>query len=232
MRAEISVSAHMIPVGMCDEDGCQFRQVWRIRSQCLVGSLGRVRARARIDADQFSPIVRHYKIIFGELETRERIYTARDYLCDAPRGKSVPGCDLFGKRSDQCNRPVKVFVATPPQIVLCLGLVSVSKSEFSEVVIDFSQPAGMRGFVSVRYAPSQLVLRRLLLMEEGRKLGIYDAGNPVHHENLPSGKLPGLVEYRDRIFHVANSVQQRNLRCMLSSQQSDCAQIQRLLSVR
>src|SRR5260370_503719 len=69
-------------------------------------------------------------------------------------------------------------------------------------------------------------------METAWKLGIYDTGDPVHHEELPSGKLPGLFQHRDRVFHVADPVQQRNLKCMLSSQHSDGAQIQRLLSVR
>ncbi len=58
-----------------------------------------------------------------------------------------------------------------------------------------------------------------------------DAGNPVHDEDLPSGKLLGLIEDRNRVLHVTDSVQQRNRRCMLSSQQCDGAQIQRLLSV-
>src|SRR5712691_1168125 len=69
-------------------------------------------------------------------------------------------------------------------------------------------------------------------MEAAWKLSMDDAGNPVHHEDLPSGKLLGLFQHRDRVFHVADAVQQRNLRCMLSSQQSDGAKIQRLLSVR
>src|SRR5258708_17455398 len=68
-------------------------------------------------------------------------------------------------------------------------------------------------------------------MEETRKLGSDDAGNPVHNEDLPSGKLLGLIEDRYRVFHVTDSVQQRNGSCMLSSQQSDGAQIERLLSI-
>ena len=43
----------MIPVGVRDEDGCQFRQAGRIPSQRLVSSLREVWASARIDADQF-----------------------------------------------------------------------------------------------------------------------------------------------------------------------------------
>src|SRR5205809_4308228 len=65
-------------------------------------------------------------------------------------------------------------------------------------------------------------------MEITWKFGMDHAGNPIHNEELPSGKLLGLIENRDRVFHVTDSVQQRNGRCMLGSQQSDGAQIQRL----
>src|SRR5439155_5332688 len=113
-----------------------------------------------------SPIVRYHKIIFGELETRERIYAARNDLSDAPRRKSVPRCDLLRKRGDQRNRPVKLFVATPPQIVLCFGLFSICEGQLSKVVVDFSQPPCVWSFVGVRHAPGQLILRCILLMEE------------------------------------------------------------------
>src|SRR6266576_4875965 len=68
-------------------------------------------------------------------------------------------------------------------------------------------------------------------MEKAWKLSMDDAGNPIHNEDLPSGKLLGLIEDRYRVFHVTDSVQQRNGRCMLGSQQSDGAQIERLLNV-
>src|SRR5713226_7590566 len=67
-------------------------------------------------------------------------------------------------------------------------------------------------------------------MEEAGKFGVDDPGNPVHNEDLPSGKLLGLLQYRDRVFHVTHSMQQRDRTCMLSSQQTDRAEIQGLLS--
>src|ERR1700693_787901 len=97
----------------------------------------------------------------------------------------MPRSDVFRERSDQGNRPVKTLVAAPPQIVLCLVLVSVSKSQLSEVVIDFSQPTRMRGFVSVFHAPGQLILRRLLLTHNARKFGMNDPENPIHYEACP-----------------------------------------------
>src|ERR1700728_1434520 len=68
-------------------------------------------------------------------------------------------------------------------------------------------------------------------MEETRKLGSDNAGNPIDNEDLPPGKLLGLIEDRYRFFHVTDSVQQRNGRCILGSQQSGGAQIERLLNV-
>src|ERR1700691_1269247 len=118
----------------------------------------------------------------------------------------MPRSDVFRKRRDQGNRPVKTLVAAPPQIVLCLGLVPVSKSQLSEVVIDFSQPTRMRGFVSVFHAPNQFILRCLPLVEKAWKFGIDDAGYPVHYEDLPAGKPLGLIEDGDRVFYVTDSV--------------------------
>src|SRR5580658_11085541 len=68
-------------------------------------------------------------------------------------------------------------------------------------------------------------------MEQARKLGSYNAGNPVHNEDLPSGKLFGLIQDRDRIFHVADSVQQRDGGCVLGAQYSYGAQIERFLNI-
>src|SRR5712691_8515078 len=105
----------------------------------------------------------------------------------------MPRNDVFRKRSNQRNRPVKTLVATPPQIVLCFGLFPVGKSQLSEVVIDFPQPTRMRRFVSVCQAPGQLILRCLPLMEKVWKLGMDNAGNPVHNKGLPSGQMLGLI---------------------------------------
>src|SRR5713101_1217297 len=33
-----------------------------------------------------------------------------------------------------------------------------------------------------------------------------DAGNPVHHEDLPPGKLLGLFQYRDDVFHRREAI--------------------------
>ena len=67
-RAEIGVSANVVPMGVGDEDSRQFRQTGRMCSQRFVGGFGRVRPSPGIYADQFSPIVRDDEIVFGKLE--------------------------------------------------------------------------------------------------------------------------------------------------------------------
>ena len=65
----------------------------------------------------------------------------------------------------------------------------------------------MRRLVDVFYTPGQLGLGCLPLMKNARKFGMDDARDPVHHEDLPSGKLLGLFQYRDGVFHVTHSMQ-------------------------
>src|SRR5215472_13538578 len=72
-----------------------------MRSQRLVGGLSRVRACARIDADQFLPIVRHHEIVFRELETGQGVYAPRHDFADAPwsvlppRRRAFPGDNIL-----------------------------------------------------------------------------------------------------------------------------------------
>ncbi len=49
--AKIGMASNVIPVGMCNEDCRQLRQVGRICSQRFIGCLGRVGPCASIDAD-------------------------------------------------------------------------------------------------------------------------------------------------------------------------------------
>src|SRR5207249_9712134 len=60
-----------------------------------------------------------------------------------------------------------------------------------------------------------------LLMEAAWELSMDDTGGPVHHEDLPAGKLLGLLQHRHAVVHVANAVQQRDRRGVLSAQQSE-----------
>ena len=53
-RTEIRVSANMVPVGVGNEGGRQWRQAGRMRSQRFVGGLGRVRPRTGVNADRKS----------------------------------------------------------------------------------------------------------------------------------------------------------------------------------
>src|SRR5207253_7819006 len=89
----------------------------------------------------------------------------------------------------------------------------------------------MRRLAGIRHAPGQLALCRFLLMEAAWELSMDDTGGPVHHEDLPAGKLLGLLQHRHGVVHVANAVQQRDRRGVLSAQQSDGGQVQRFLKV-
>src|SRR6516225_10099121 len=68
--AEIGVASHVVPVSVGNEDGRQWRQTRDLCLQCLIGSLGRIRPRTGIDADELSPIVRYDEIVFRKLEAR------------------------------------------------------------------------------------------------------------------------------------------------------------------
>src|SRR6266436_1250645 len=89
--AKIALSADVVPMRMCDEDGGELRQIRRVGTERLVCRLGRVSTRSRVDPDQLPPIVGNDEIIFGEFKTRESIDAARNNFGDAARRKSVPG---------------------------------------------------------------------------------------------------------------------------------------------
>src|SRR6266404_2970782 len=71
--AKIGLSADVVPMRMCDEDGGERRQIRRIGTERLVCRLGGVGSRPRVDPDQLPPIVGNDEIVFRELETRESI---------------------------------------------------------------------------------------------------------------------------------------------------------------
>ena len=68
-------------------------------------------------------------------------------------------------------------------------------------------------------------------MEEIWDLGTDDAGNPVHHIDLAAGEPFGLVQHCDGVFHIADAVEQGDSGGVLGAQQTDGAQIKRLLRV-
>src|SRR5438067_13667759 len=86
---------------MSDEDGRQFGQAGRIRLQRFVGGFGGIRARARIDANQFPMVVGHHEIVFREFKTGEHVDAAGKDLGYAPGRKSVAGCSVLRKRSEE-----------------------------------------------------------------------------------------------------------------------------------
>src|SRR6266404_4878356 len=67
-RAEICMSANVVPVGVSDEDGREFRQTGRMSSERFVGGFGGVGPSPGVDANQLSPVVRDDEIVFSKLE--------------------------------------------------------------------------------------------------------------------------------------------------------------------
>src|SRR5579859_681114 len=59
---------------------------------------------------------------------------------------------------------------------------------------------------------------------------MHDPGDPVHDKNLPAGYLLCLIEGGNRVSYIAVAIQQPHSGCILSAQQPDNSQIQRLLN--
>src|SRR5215469_2032460 len=142
---------------------------------------------------------------------------------------SVP---IFGKRCSQCDRVVEIGVAAAPQVFVCLCHVSIIQRELAKMKIYFAEPRRMRRFVCMLHTPGKFLARRFSLMEEAGEFGVYDAGDPVDDKNLPAGKLLRLIKIGNRVVYVSEALQERHPRCVLSAQQTNDSQIQRLLNRR
>src|SRR5215471_13148143 len=90
----------------------------------------------------------------------------------------------------------------------------------------------MGRFVCVLKTPSQFLLRSLSLVKVAWKLRMHDAGNPVHNENLAAGELPCLVKRGNRVLYIPVALQKRHRGGVLSAQQTNDSQVQRLLNRR
>src|SRR6266478_9127575 len=112
--AKIGLSADMVPMRVCNEDGGQLRQIRRIVTKRLVCRLGGVGPGSRVDPDQLPAIVGNDEIVFRELETGKRIDAARNNLGNTARRKSMTGQWLFYEWGDERYRHVEAFVCPPP----------------------------------------------------------------------------------------------------------------------
>jgi len=99
------------------------------------------------------------------------------------------------------------------------------------MVVHLAQPPRVRGFVAICFTPAKFLPGNAPLLEECWKLGPHDTRHPVHDEDLSSGELLRLIQRRDCLFHVADSMQDRNLRRVLGAQQANRAQVQRFLRI-
>src|SRR5258707_2092131 len=125
---------------MCDEDRGELRQVRRVGPERVVCSLGGVGPGSRVDSNQLPPIVGNDEIVFGKLETGERIDAARNNFGNAARRKSMTRRWVFYKWGDERYRLIKTLLTTPSEIVTGLGLVTIRESELFHAQHDFPQP--------------------------------------------------------------------------------------------
>ena len=191
---EVRMTADMVPVCVSNEHCCQWRQSRCIRLQRFVCTFCEIRARARVNADEFVPVLGNHKIIFRKFEAGQRVDATGNDLGNAPRRKRMTGGSVFGKRRCQCDRTIEIGIAAAMEIIPCFGLVAVAEREFAEMIIDFAQPSRMRRFVCVLNTPGEFFLRRLTLVKISWKLRVHDTSNPVHNENLTARKLLRLIE--------------------------------------
>src|SRR5258708_1106561 len=127
--AKIGLSADGVPMRMCDEDGGGVREVRGGGPEGLVCRLGGVGPGSRVDSDQLPPIVGNDEIVFGELETGERIDAARNNFGNAARRKSMTRQWVFYKWGDERYRLIKTLVTSLSEIVTCFRLVTIGASQ-------------------------------------------------------------------------------------------------------
>src|SRR5215813_14019450 len=95
--AKVRMTPDMIPVGVGNEHGCQWRQSRRKGLQRFVCAFCEVRARARVNADELISVLGDHKVIFREFEAGQRVDATGNDLCNAPGGKRMTRRALFGK---------------------------------------------------------------------------------------------------------------------------------------
>src|SRR5215467_14607746 len=88
----------------------------------------------------------------------------------------------------------------------------------------------MRRLVRVLKTPSEFLLCSLSLVKVAWKLRMHDTRDPVHDENLAARELLSLIEGGNRVPYIPVALQKRHRGGMLSAQQADDSQVQRLLS--
>src|SRR5262249_35571686 len=161
--AIVRMTPDMIPVCVCNEHGCQWRQSRRKGLQRFVCAFCEVRACARVNADELTSVLGNHKVIFREFEAGQRVDTTGNDFCNAPRGKRMTRGSVFGKWCCQCDRVIEVGIAAAMEILLRLCCIASVQSEFAEMMVDFAQPSRMRRFVCVLETPGEFLLCDLSL---------------------------------------------------------------------
>src|SRR5215471_11964208 len=138
------MTADMVPVGVSNQHGCQWRQSWRKGLQRFVCTFCEVRSCARVNTDELMPVLRNHKVVFREFEAGQSIDTTGNDLSNAPRRKRMTGGSVLRKRRCQCDRVIEVGIAAAPQVLLGLSCIAVVQRQFAKMVVDLPQPRRMR----------------------------------------------------------------------------------------
>src|SRR5262245_10342351 len=182
--AEVRMTADVVPVCVSNEHGCQRRQSRRKRLQGLVCAFCEIRARARVNSNELTPVFGNYEVIFREFVAGQPVDGAGNDLVNAPRRKGVTGGLVFGKRRRQRDRMIEVSIAAATQIFLRLSVVAFAKSEFAEMIVNFAKPSQMRRLVGVLNTPGEFPMCSRSLVKVAWKLRTHDSVDPVHDEDL------------------------------------------------
>src|SRR5262249_38142629 len=75
---EVRMSADMVPMGVGNEHGCQWRKSGRKGLQRFVRAFCGIRARARVNADELMPVLGDHKVVLREFEAGQRVDTTRN----------------------------------------------------------------------------------------------------------------------------------------------------------
>src|SRR5260370_31906239 len=138
--AKIGLSADVVPMRMCDEDRGELRQVRREGPERLVCSLGGVGPGSRVDSDQLPPIVGNDEIVFGKLETGERIDAARNNFGGAARRQSMTRQWVLYKWGDRRYPLINTLVTRLTALCTGFRFVAIAGSKVSPANLPLRQP--------------------------------------------------------------------------------------------
>src|SRR5215471_15992104 len=128
------MTANMVPVGVSNEHGCQRRQSRRIGLQRFVCTFGKVRSRARVNADELMPVLGNYEVVFRKFEAGQGVDATGNDLDNAPRCKRMTRDSILGKRRCQRDWVIEIGIAAAPQVLLGFCSIPLILRESAEMI--------------------------------------------------------------------------------------------------